>query len=131
LLRPEVAAARKLRKDMSYPEVLLWQMLRGNRTGLRFRRQHPVGAYVVDFYAASTRLCVEVDGEVHDRSDRPARDAERDHFMRSNGYRLCRVSAHDVLGDLDAVIRMIVASAAAPLHHAAHGPPPHSGEDER
>ena len=130
MLRPEVATARKLRRDMSYPEVLLWQALRGARTGVRFRRQHPVGPYVIDFYSASARLCVEVDGESHDRSDRPARDAARDDFLRSSGYLLCRVPARDVLADVDAAVRMIVASAASPLHHAAHGPPPRAGEDQ-
>ena len=130
VLRPEVAIARKLRRDMSYPEVLLWRALRGARTGVRFRRQHPVGPYVVDFYASSARLCVEVDGEAHDRGERPAGDVERDRFLRKNGYRLCRVAARDVLANLDAAIRMIVASAASPLHHAAHGPPPRAGEDQ-
>ncbi|WP_394344002.1 endonuclease domain-containing protein [Sphingomonas baiyangensis] len=131
VLRPEVSIARKLRRDMSYPEILLWQALCGSRARLRFRRQHPIGPYVIDFYAASARLCVEVDGEAHDRADRPARDIERDRFLRTNRYRLYRVPARDVLCDIDAVVRMIVASAAAPLHHAAHGPPPRAGEDER
>src|SRR5687768_5663341 len=69
LRKPEVYAARKLRRSMSLPEVLLRQELRGARIGTRVRRQHPLGAYVVDFYLAAARLVIEVDGERHNRGD--------------------------------------------------------------
>eukprot|EP01035_Chromulina_nebulosa_P054083 gene54083-74016_t len=57
--------ARQLRWAMTEPERLLWALLRKEQTGLRFRRQHPLGSYVLDFYCPSARLCVEVDGPVH------------------------------------------------------------------
>ncbi|MBD0414504.1 endonuclease domain-containing protein [Oryzicola mucosus] len=61
-----VAAARTLRSDMSLPEVLLWEQLRQLRLGgLRFRRQHPIGPYGLDFYCPKARLVVEVDGAHH------------------------------------------------------------------
>lgn len=69
--------ARKLRWTMTEPERLLWAMLRGSQLKLRFRRQHPIGSYVLDFYCASARLCVEVDGPVHAEPDQRAHDAQR------------------------------------------------------
>jgi very-short-patch-repair endonuclease len=119
---------------MSYPEVLLWQRLRGAPMGIRFRRQHPVGSdYTVDFYCAAARLAIEVDGEVHSNAEAPEYDARREAFLRSRGLNVVRVPAFDVLRDADGTAEAIVALAAAPLHHrpSADGPPPRSGEDQR
>lgn len=80
-LRPESAIARRLRRDLSPPEAMLWQKLRGGKAGAKFRRQHSVGPYVVDFYCREARLIVEIDGEAHDRADRPARDEARLTFL--------------------------------------------------
>jgi very-short-patch-repair endonuclease len=129
MLRPEVATARKLRREMSLPEVRLWQRLRGKAGGLKFRRQHPVGPYVVDFCCRDASLVIEIDGEVHLRGDRPARDDLRDLFLRENALRVLHVAAARILHDPDAAAAAIVAYAAAPLHHASHGPPPRSGEE--
>ncbi|WP_051007289.1 endonuclease domain-containing protein [Sphingomonas sp. PAMC 26621] len=132
MLRPEVAVARKLRRDLSLPEALLWQRLRGKQAGLKFRRQHPVGPYVVDFYCPSLKTIIEIDGEAHNREDRPIRDAARAFFIKENGFQIVHVSALRVLKDPDAAAEAIVAYVARPLHHLpeeANGPPPRSGED--
>jgi very-short-patch-repair endonuclease len=129
MLRPEVSLARKLRREMSLPEVLLWEQLRATKTGLRFRRQHPIGPYVCDFYCATAKLTVEGDGEFHGRDDRPQRDAGRDRFFEQNGYRVLRVAAGEVLRDMEAVVTMIVSFAARPLHQPAAGPPSRAGEE--
>ncbi len=127
---------------MSLPEVLLWQRLRLDPHGLKFRRQHPVLTYVLDFYCARARLAVEIDGEVHDRGDRPARDVERDAALMAHGLTVLRIPARDVLADADAAAEAIVA-AALPLHprlrrrspspsmlgEDLEGPPPRTGED--
>ncbi len=128
-LRPEVAIARKLRRTMSYPEVLLWQRLRGNALGYHFRKQHPVGPYVADFCCLSVRLIVEVDGAVHDDGVRVAYDARREAFIKQNGFRVLRVVATDVQRNIGAVVAAVVAFAEAPLHRPSDGPPPRSGED--
>ena len=128
MIRPEVSLARALRRQMSYPEVLLWQRLRGRATGLKFRKQHPIGPYVVDFCCIASRLIVEVDGAIHD-GERVPRDELRDKFLRENGYRVLRVRAVDVTRDVETVVSVIVSQAEAPLHHASHGPPPRAGED--
>ncbi len=129
--RPEVITARKLRKEMNLPEALLWQRLRGKAAGAKFRRQHPVGPYIVDFYCREASLVVEIDGQVHDAVDRLASDANRDAFLNENGYLVLRTPAAEVLRDVDNVADMIArkALAARPLHRPADGPPPRAGED--
>jgi very-short-patch-repair endonuclease len=130
----EVIRARKLRREMSYPEVLLWQRLRGSPNGVRFRRQHPVGAdYTADFYCAAARLVIEVDGEVHSFGEAPGRDAARDEYMRSRGLVVLRVPASEVLKDADGTAAGILRLVGAPLHPRAKGrggpPPQRAGED--
>jgi very-short-patch-repair endonuclease len=130
-----VTQSRHLRRKMSLPEVLLWRELRAGPGGLKFRRQHPTGPYSLDFYCGDARLAIEVDGEAHGRGDRPARDDARDAWLARAGVGTMRIPAQEVLHDLEAVLRGIVAQATArlPLHHPAApgGPPPRDklGED--
>ena len=123
-----VARARTLRRTLTLPEGLLWQALRARPSNLKFRRQHPCGRFVLDFYCETAKLGIEVDGMAHDMGDRPDRDITRDRWLTNNGIRVLRVPARDVLHDLDAVVRQIVA-ACRPLHHGAsrRGPPPLQG----
>lgn len=120
---------------MSLPEVLLWQELRKRPGGLKFRRQHGSGDYVLDFYCSDARLGIEVDGLAHDRGDRPLQDAERDAWFAEAGIATLRISARDVLADLGAAVSYIAGEACLrlPLHHPAApgGPPPRDklGED--
>jgi very-short-patch-repair endonuclease len=113
---------------MSLPEVLLWRVLRTQPNGLKFRRQHPSGPYDLDFFCSDARLVIEVDGEAHNRGDRPQRDAARDAWLLAAGIETMRIPAAEVLRDLDAVMRGILAEATnrLPLHHPAApgGPPP-------
>ena len=103
--------AKKLRREMTPPEIALWLALRQNAAGLRFRKQHAVGDYVLDFYCAPARLAIEVDGEVHGRGDQPTRDARRDVELAAQGLFVVRYPASDVLRDLDSVARQIIAVA--------------------
>ncbi|WP_420138775.1 endonuclease domain-containing protein [Sphingomonas sp.] len=105
--------AKRLRKAMTPPEIGLWLALRTNDAGLRFRRQHPAGQYVLDFYCAPARLAVEVDGEAHNRGDRPLRDAARDQWLAAQGTHVLRYAATDVLTNLDGVVREILTIALA------------------
>ena len=127
--RTEVIRARQLRKDMSLPERMLWQQLRHRPGGLKFRRQHPVGPYVVDFCCLSERYVVEVDGSAHDNIDRAKFDDRRVSFLKENGFRVLRVSAQRVLRDASEAAQAIAARVASPLHQPAAGPPPRAGED--
>ena len=122
-----VVLARELRRKPTLPEGLVWQALRPRPNGLKFRRQHPIGWYIADFYCAAARLIVEIDGESHVMGDRPEHDLRRDQWLRAQGMEVVRFHATDVMRDLDAVVRSIIhaASSRLPLHHAVHGPPPH------
>jgi very-short-patch-repair endonuclease len=127
--------ARKLRRKMTLPEIILWHCLRQRPDGLKFRRQHPTGPYVLDFFCSDARLAIEVDGEAHSRGDQPLRDSSRDAWLHSAGIETLRIPAVELLNDADAVLRWVVTEAKArlPLHHPAApaGPPPRDelGED--
>jgi very-short-patch-repair endonuclease len=108
---PTIRHARALRREMSLPERLLWRRLRSRPAGLKFRRQHPAGPYVADFFCHDARLVVEVDGETHAHGDRPARDLRRDAWFAERGFAVMRITAADVLNDPDAVLLAIVARA--------------------
>jgi very-short-patch-repair endonuclease len=111
-----LANARRLRKQMSLPEVLLWAAIRrGQVDGLRFRRQHPLGGYVLDFYCDEARLAVEVDGAAHDNIARAARDEVRDAWLGAHRIRVLRLPAVYVLKNLDGAI---VAIGVAALEQA-------------
>jgi len=115
---------------MTLPEVLLWQQLRGSQLGVRFRRQHPLGPYIVDFFCSAASLAVEVDGTAHGYGDRPARDSERDRFFSDNGVDVLRLCASAVLRDVGSAVVAIAARVARPLHQPSAGPPPRAGEEQ-
>ena len=95
--------ARKLRRTATDAEARLWSCLRRNLLdGHHFRRQVPVGPYIVDFICAAKQLVVEVDGGQH--AARRAEDAVRTTFLRERGYRVIRFWNNDVLGDTEAVL---------------------------
>jgi very-short-patch-repair endonuclease len=99
-----------LRRRESPPEGILWSRLRGrNAGGFKFRRQHPMGSYVLDFYCADARLAVEVDSRFHD--GRREHDARRDEWLWMNGVEVVRVSASDVTTNLERVVEMILLAA--------------------
>ena len=116
-----VARARKLRKEMSLPEILLWRLLRGQPQGVKFRRQHPSSEIDMDFYCNDARLCIEIDGISHDMGDRPERDVRRDAWLKSEGIDTMRILATDVLKDPSTTADGIIAVALSrlPLHHPA------------
>ena len=110
--KPTRRRAKALRQDISLPEVLLWVQIRKRLQGhLRFRRQHPVGPYILDFYCPELTLAVEVDGQVHDTGDHPQRDRSRDLWLRGQGIKTLHIPATEVLNNMDGVISMILMAA--------------------
>ena len=100
--------ARTLRTTMTPPELAMWQALRSRRAGgLGFRRQHPVGPWIVDFYCAEHCLAVEVDGWGHNLGEL-GRDDRRDADLARRGVKVVRFTAIEVLGNLDGVLRTIL-----------------------
>jgi very-short-patch-repair endonuclease len=107
--------ARELRQKATPPEQTLWSILRGRRLGgLKFRRQEPIGPYIVDFCCQELRLIVELDGSSHE--DRIAQDRDRDDYLRRQGYRVLRVTNSDVNDDLEAVARGIAREAGVGIN---------------
>jgi len=101
--------ARTLRRQTTLPEGLLWRELRSWKAdGLHFRRQHPAGRYVLDFYCFTYRLAVEVDGAFHHVEGRQALDAARDRWLEAFGIRVLRLPASLVLKDMTTAVDMIL-----------------------
>ena len=110
--------AREMRKNPTPSESLLWEALRGAKLeGRKFRRQQPVGPYVVDFYCPEERLVVEVDGGVHERQQRE--DAERQAALETLGLRFLRLTHEEVIDDLRSALDKISAAfrSRSPLSH--------------
>jgi len=123
--------ARRLRREMTLPEILLWRALRRKAlVGLRFRKQHPIGKYVLDFYLPSARLAVEVDGLAHDMGGNPERDFCRDQWLARRGIEVLRIPARDILderaleGVLQAIVELVHARRGCPPPPSASRPPP-------
>ena len=108
-----VATARNLRRKMTDAERKLWHALRDRRlAGHKFRRQHPIGPYVADFYCEAKRLMVEVDGGQHTR--RQQADAKRTKWLEARGYRVIRLWNSEVLTNLEGVQKVILEALEQP-----------------
>jgi len=101
--REITARARALRKTLSRSEARLWPHLRKAALGASFRRQHPIGPYFADYCCAALKIVVEIDGDGHD-SDR---DARRDAYMQSRGFKVLRFGAEETWEGLGGVVEAI------------------------
>ena len=110
--------AQTLRKNQTEAEKKLWYYLRGKQVGKKFRRQQPVGRYIVDFLCSDAKLVVEVDGGHHNGS---SHDAKRDLFLRQEGYDVLRFWNHEVLENIEGVVLAIT--------HHPHLTSPLKGEE--
>ncbi len=110
--------ARALRKDMTLAERIVWRELRAHRlSGAGFRRQAPIGRYIVDFVSHAAMLIVEIDGGQHFEDAHERRDAVRDAYLSAKGYRVLRFNNHDVMTNREgvlAVIASILGEAVSP-----------------
>jgi very-short-patch-repair endonuclease len=103
---------RFLRQNATKAETLLWHQLRRKRVGeRRFRRQYPIGRYIVDFVCLPARLIVEVDGASHDLTFE--QDEHRTRWLEREGFRVIRFWNRDVMNALDSVVRTIEAELSA------------------
>jgi very-short-patch-repair endonuclease len=115
--------AKDLRQNMTDAEQLLWRHLRAHRlNGQKFRRQQPIGPYIVDFVHLGAKLIVEADGGHHNQSEK---DAVRDEWLTSQGFKVMRFWNNDVLSNTDAVLTAILDALApsppTPLPQGARG----------
>jgi very-short-patch-repair endonuclease len=110
------ARAKKFRRDLTYTEARLWTRIRrGALGGLHFRRQHPFGRFVLDFYCDQVRLAVEVDGGIHQLEARQIDDALRDIWLAEHRIRVLRIPSKWVTDCPDRVDALILAEAAKPF----------------
>lgn len=101
--------ARKLRKHQTDAEELLWFRLRGKRlNNIKFRRQQPIGNYIVDFVSYDHMLIVELDGGQHNEEKNKWKDKKRTEYLHTVGYKVIRFWDNDVLTNLDGVLEKIV-----------------------
>ena len=100
------AKARELRQRSTHSEFRLWALLRGRRfVGFKFRRQHPLGKYIADFYCADAALVIELDGESH--VGRQQQDSVRQQWLEAQGLKVIRCWDHELFGNTDGLLELI------------------------
>jgi len=119
-LSPEMLErVRELRKNATEAEAFLWELLRDRQlAGFKFRRQHPLGGTILDFYCHEVHLAIEIDGAVHKEPEQAQHDAERSAYLNEQGIRVIRFWNHEVLNQTDAVLKKILKefqSSASPM----------------
>ncbi|TVQ64345.1 MAG: DUF559 domain-containing protein [Phycisphaerales bacterium] len=108
--KPPVPLERqtRLRRPLSPPEALLWTKVRNRQlAGLKFRRQHPLGPYIADFYCAAAKLVVELDGQQHGREEHRGHDARRDAWLREQEVYVLRFSVSAFMKNIDGTLARI------------------------
>jgi very-short-patch-repair endonuclease len=112
-----VQNARELRQKMTETEETFWRHARGKKCqGIKFRRQHPVGSFVLDFYWAEKKVGIEIDGSIHDRHDIKENDEGRSKTLEELGIRVIRFTNEEVKDNIAGVIRRIVLFADSVPH---------------
>jgi very-short-patch-repair endonuclease len=121
-LRHRTVIARRLRKDATDVERLLWRALRERCAAWRFRRQHPIGRRVADFACPAAKLVIELDGGRHDAARE--RDADRTTELAAHGYRVVRCWNNEVPGNIDGVLTRITGELGVSPTSPRPSPPP-------
>ena len=99
--------AKLLRKSMTEAEKVLWGYLKGGINGFKFRRQHPIGIYIADFYCHPFKLIIELDGKIHDRLEVKVADEQRETDLRNWGYQIIRFTNEELFENIDIVLLTI------------------------
>lgn len=103
-----IELARRLRQTRTSSEDWLWQFLRNRqRCGKKFRRQHPLGAYIADFYCVEAKLVIELDGEPHQTPEGQQKDKARDAWMHAQGLEVLRIGGFQVENETQQVLQRI------------------------
>ena len=123
-------SAQLMRVKPTLTEHILWQQLRRKQLdGFKFRRQHGIGCYIVDFYCARLKLIVEIDGKTHAAPEQIQKDKIRTAYFHSNGYKIARYSNAEVYNNLPELLRSLkqkleqltLAEASSPSHGGVRG----------
>ncbi len=105
-----IQRARRLRRETTIPERILWAAIRNRQLGVKFRRQHPIGVYVCDFYCHEARLVVELDGLSHASWRAVCHDGFRDLWLSRQGLTILRIANANVIADVEDVVLVICRS---------------------
>ncbi|MFS8797903.1 DUF559 domain-containing protein [Synechococcus sp. R60.3] len=120
--RELIARARQLRREATTAESLLWELLRDRRLlGRKFRRQHPIGQFIADFFCDDARLIIEIDGAVHREPTQQERDRLREEILREHGFAILRFTNDQILDRTEQVLQEIAAYVTA---HSYEHPSP-------
>ncbi len=127
-IRALVEGARLLRRQATTAEAFLWMCLRNRQLlGKKFRRQHPIGPFIADFYCDEARLVIEIDGAVHREPSQRERDQSREQILRHYGVRVIRFTNDEVLSHIDRVLERIAEALLGPRPHPP-APSPNAGD---
>jgi len=99
--------AKKLRNNVTPTEMILWGRLKQYFPDIKFRRQHPVSIYVVDFYCHSEKLVIELDGSIHDNKEIKEKDEIRQKGLESLGIKVIRFTTEEIMNNLESVLKRI------------------------
>jgi len=99
--------AKQLRLHPTKAEEKLWQYLRASQTGYKYRRQHPIANYVVDFYSYALKLAIEVDGEIHAEQFKQMEDEDKQNSLETHGLTVIRFTNDEVLNHIESVMEEI------------------------
>jgi very-short-patch-repair endonuclease len=105
---PVLLRSRELRHPQTPAEATFWRHLRDRNLGYKFRRQHPINRFIIDFYCAEAKLCIEIDGSPHLEAERVGYDKVRTKILGELGYQVVRFTNNDVRYNIHAVVDEIV-----------------------
>ncbi len=121
-----IERARQLRAGLTIPEKRLWSRLRADRlAALRFRRQHAIGPYIVDFYCPAAHLIIEIDGRSHQSPEAASADRQRSAYLAGQGLRVIRFTNDEILRSLDGVVKSIMREIDSPGSFQRSAPLPY------
>lgn len=105
--------AKRLRNHVMHTEMILWNYLKNNQSGYRFRRQHPLGNYIVDFYCHKLKLIIEADGSIHNSKEAKIADEERQKNLEAEGIKVIRFTNDEIIKNIESVMERINSLANA------------------
>jgi very-short-patch-repair endonuclease len=130
MTRPATSRAQILRTEPTPAERMAWQILRDRRLqGIKFRRQSPIGIFIVDFHCRELNLVIELDGKIHEGPRQSAHDENRDSYLRSLGCTILRFSNREIFADREILVSKILETAAT-LRQSPSPMSPLSGHGE-
>ena len=107
--------ATQLKRNMTLAETILWGHLKGSQLGVKFRRQHPLGIYIADFYCHQHKIVIELDGSIHDLPEIALADAQRQRDIENNGIKVLRFKNEEIFNQLEKVLNTIHQAISPPF----------------